>query len=122
MLSGDFIYDLTERLSVGAKYGLRIGEISTSRDDEDFVRSTAQLGIVRADYHVVKNWDLLFEGRALWLSEPGQVHYGALAGIYRHLGNNLKIGVGYNFGRFSDDLTDLTLDDQGVFVNVIGKF
>ncbi|WP_075997143.1 hypothetical protein [Salaquimonas pukyongi] len=122
VLSADFIYDLTERLSVGAKYGLRMGEISTSRDDDDFVPSTAHLGIVRADYHVVKNWDILLEARALWLEELEQVHYGVLAGIYRHIGNNLKVGVGYNFGRFSDDLTDLTLDDEGIFVNVVGKF
>jgi hypothetical protein len=27
---------------------------------------------------------------------------GALATIYRHLGSNLKIGVGYNFTDFSD--------------------
>ncbi|MCB1415218.1 MAG: transporter, partial [Nitratireductor sp.] len=122
VLSGDFIYDLSERLSVGAKYGVRMGEISTSRDEEDFVKSTAHLGIVRADYHVVKNWDILVEGRALWLEQLEQVDYGVLAGVYRHVGDNLKIGVGYNFGRFSDDLTDLTLDDKGFFVNVVGKF
>ena len=62
------------------------------------------------------------KGRALWLSELQQTNYGVLAGVYRHIGDNLKIGVGYNFGKFSDDLTDLTLDDEGVFVNVIGKF
>jgi hypothetical protein len=32
------------------------------------------------------------------------------------------VGVGYNFGRFSDDLRDLTLDDEGVFFNAVGKF
>lgn len=122
VLSADFVYDLSDRLSVGAKYGIRAGEVSASRDEADFVKSTAQLAIVRADYHVVKNWDVLLEGRALWLSELDQVNYGVLAGVYRHIGDNLKLGVGYNFGRFSDDLTDLTLDDEGVFVNVIGKF
>ena len=122
IVSADFIYDLNERLSVGAKYGIRVGEISASRTEENFTRSTAQLGILRADYHVVKNWDILLEARALKLSELEQVHYGALAGVYRHIGDNLKVGVGYNFGQFSDDLTDVTLDDSGVFVNVIGKF
>ena len=29
---------------------------------------------------------------------------------------------GYNFGSFSDDLRDLTLDDRGVFLNMVGKF
>jgi hypothetical protein len=30
--------------------------------------------------------------------------------------------VGYNFGQFSDDLTDLTTDDAGIFLNVIAQF
>ena len=35
-------------------------------------------------------------------------------------GEHLKAGVGYNFTDFSDDLTDLSYDHQGAFVNVIG--
>jgi hypothetical protein len=42
--------------------------------------------------------------------------------VYRHVGNNFKVGVGYNFGRFSDDLRDLKMDDRGVFLNMVGKF
>lgn len=121
ILSADFIYDLNERMSVGAKYGMRTGEVSISGDD-DFIKSTAHLAVARMDYHIVHNWDVLLEGRALWLDQLDQVEWGALVGIYRHIGNNLKVGAGYNFSRFSDDLTDLTLDDEGVFVNVIGKF
>ncbi len=56
------------------------------------------------------------------MSELQQVQYGALVGVYRQIGDNLKVGVGYNFGRFSDNLTDLTHDDGGVFLNVIGQF
>lgn len=122
VISADFIYDLNQWWAVGGKYGYRTGEISASRIEADFERSTAHLGIARLDYHLVKNWDLFGEVRGLWLSELEQVQYGALLGVYRHLGDNMKFGVGYNFGRFSDDLTDLTLDDEGVFVNVVGKF
>ncbi len=122
VVSADFIYDLNRYLSVGAKYGFRYGEVSTTRTSGDFVPSSAHLGILRADLHVVNNWDLLLEGRVLHLPEAGSTDYGALTAVYRHFGENMKAGVGYNFGRFSDDLTDLTLDDQGVFLNVIGKF
>jgi hypothetical protein len=45
---------------------------------------------------------------------------GALISIYRYLGENFKVGVGYNFTDFSDDLTDLGYDHQGVFFNLIG--
>ena len=84
--------------------------------------NSAHLGILRADLHVVRNWDFLVEGRVLHLSELEQTDYGFLAAVYRHLGNNLKIGAGYNFGRFSDDLTDLTYNDGGVFLNIVGKW
>ncbi len=122
VLEADFVYDLNERLSVGGKYGFRTGQIETVRGSGSFTDSTAHLAIARADIHVIDKWDVLLEARALWLEEVDQVEFGYLAGIYRHIGENLKVGVGYNFGRFSDDITDLTYDDQGVFINVVGKF
>ena len=47
---------------------------------------------------------------------------GALAMLYRYFGDHLKAGVGYNFTDFSEDLTDLSYDNHGVFFNVIGSF
>ena len=130
ILSADFTYDLVPWLSVGGKYGFRIGEVryrertasGASGFDGGWQRSSAHLGIVRSDLHIVRNWDALIEGRVLAMPEADTVDYGALVAIYRHVGDNFKVGVGYNFGRFSDDLRDLTLDDRGVFLNVVGKF
>ena len=122
ILSVDATYDLNEWLTVGAKYGYRTGAVSTTRDLDDFESSSAHLGILRADVALVKNWDLLVEGRVLHGVEARQTQYGFLAAAYRHIGNNMKIGVGYNFGSFSDNIADLTHDDGGVFLNVIGKF
>ena len=45
---------------------------------------------------------------------------GALLSIYRYLGENVKVGVGYNFTDFSEDLTDLSYDHQGFFFNLVG--
>ena len=45
---------------------------------------------------------------------------GALTAVSRYLGDNLKIGLGYNFADFSDDLTDLDYDHQGFFLNLTG--
>lgn len=56
------------------------------------------------------------------MPEAKTTDFGALAAVYRHVGENFKVGAGYNFGRFSDDLRDLSLDDRGMFVNFIGKF
>ena len=46
---------------------------------------------------------------------------GALVAVYRYLGKHFKVGAGYNFTDFSDDLTDLSYDHQGVFINLIGS-
>jgi hypothetical protein len=79
------------------------------------------LGILRTDYHVVKAWDAMAEARILWTPE-GTSQIGFVAALYRDMGENFKMGVGYNFGSFSDDLRDFVQDDQGVFVNLVGKF
>ena len=57
-----------------------------------------------------------------WLDLPDidQTRSGALVALYRYLGEHFKVGVGYNFTDFSDDLTDLSYDHQGVFINMIG--
>ena len=128
ILSADFTYDLFPWLSVGGKYGFRYGEIRERLLDGDresfsnWETSTAHLGIIRTDLHIVKNWDGLLEGRVMHMPEAKTTDYGALVALYRHVGENFKVGAGYNFGSFSDDLRDLTLDDRGVFLNVIGKF
>ncbi len=122
VLEADFIYDVNKHLSIGGKYGVRTGEIETVRGSGNFTDSTAHLAVARADIHVIDKWDIILEARALWLEEADQVNFGYLAGVYRHINDNLKIGVGYNFSNFSDDITDLTYDDEGVFINVVGKF
>jgi hypothetical protein len=55
------------------------------------------------------------------LPEAEDRRAGALVGMYQHIGENLKVGVGYNFTDFSDDLTDLSYNSQGVFFNFVGK-
>ena len=88
----------------------------------DWTESQAHLGIIRLDYHVVKEWDAMAEGRALWSPTTGTTDYGFVAAIYRELGDNFKIGLGYNFGDFSDDISHINHDNHGVFLNLIGKF
>ena len=122
IFSVDTVYDLTDRLTIGGKYGYREGEVALSRLDDDFVSSDAQLGVIRLDYHVVSKWDLLGEVRWLSTSLAEDDRFGALLGIYRHVGENTRIGVGYNFSSFSDDLTDFDDDSDGFFVNLTGKF
>ena len=121
ILSADATYDLTQEWSIGGKYAYRHGQLSMDRTDPVFYDSRAQLAIVRADWHFVHQWDALLEGRMLDLPDAQDRRSGALFAIYRHFGDNVKLGVGYNFTDFSDDLTDLSYDSQGAFINLIGK-
>ncbi len=71
---------------------------------------------------MVYEWDVMGELRYLDAQEAGDARTGALVGVYRHMGENFKLGVGYNFTDFSDNLTDLSYRSRGWFVNALGKF
>ncbi|WP_455375944.1 OmpA family protein [Kaarinaea lacus] len=122
IISLDMSYDLTQRWTVGGKYAHRFGELSLDRDNPQFFESDASLYIVRLDWHFTHRWDALIEGRLLDLPDAGDARSGFLVAAYRHLGEYIKFGVGYNFTDFSDDLTDLDYDSQGIFINAVGKF
>ncbi|MEP3050880.1 MAG: hypothetical protein ABJP48_07225 [Erythrobacter sp.] len=122
IFSLDVNYDLSETVTLGGKYGFRSGEVSVTRDSDVFVSSEAHLAVIRADFHITKEWDILIEGRGLFVTLADDSRIGALAAIYRHLGNNVKIGVGYSLSDFSDDLTDQSFTSSGPFINLLGKF
>jgi flagellar motor protein MotB len=116
----DLTYDLTANWSVGGKYAYRLGEASLDRVQPSFFDNTAQLAVLRLDWRFLKQWDTLAEVRQLGLPDINQRRRGVLAAIYHHVGKNLKVGVGYNFTDFSDELTDLKYNHRGIFVNLIG--
>lgn len=118
----DFNYDVSHKLTLGGKYGYRTGKVSLARESDEFVSSTAHLAVLRADYNIVAKWDVLLEGRVLWVTAADDLRAGALAAVYRHINNNVKIGVGYSLSDFSDDLTDQSYSSHGPFLNLLGKF
>jgi hypothetical protein len=121
VLSLDLDYDLTANWSVGGKYAYRLGQVSLDRVNPDFVDNSAHLSILRTDLRVWKHWEGSLEGRMLDLPDLDERRAGAVLSAYRYLGDHFKVGVGYNFTDFSDDLTDLSYDHQGVFVNLVGS-
>ncbi len=117
----DVTYDITKRFSLGGKYAYRLGQITLDRDEREFFDNSASLYVVRGDYRLGKNWELLLEGRMLDMPDLDERRGGALATVSHYLGDHLKIGVGYNFTDFSEDLTDLSYDHHGVFLNLAGS-
>ena len=116
------VYDLSKRLEVGAKLAYKMGDTRLTRGSGSWFETGAHLAVARARYNVVKQWDALFEYRWLETEDEKDEKHGALVGAYRHIGDHLQIGAGYNFTDFNDDLTDNDYDSNGWFFDVIGKY
>ncbi len=117
----DISYDVRPNLSVGGKYAYRLGQVSVDRNNPAFFDNDASLFVVRGDYRFRKNWEFLVEGRMLDMADLNEQRRGALATVSRYLGDHVKIGLGYNFTDFSDDLSDLSFEHRGFFLNLNGS-
>jgi hypothetical protein len=117
--SVDLMYELTPNLSLGGKYAYRLGEVSLDREDPEFFQNDAHLVVLRADWRLLQDWETSLEFRVLDLPDLDERRSGALIGVYRYVGDNMKVGVGYNFTDFSDDLTDLSYENRGFFINFL---
>jgi flagellar motor protein MotB len=117
----DVSYDLTQQWTVGGKYAYRLGVAALDRVNPQFFDNTAELYIVRIDWHFRQEWEGMIEGRALEMPDLNETRSGALVAIYRHLGKHVKAGLGYNFTNFSEDLTDMSFKSHGIFMNVVGS-
>jgi hypothetical protein len=95
--------------------------LSLDRENEQFFDNRAQLYILRTDLRFLGDWEGLLEGRMLDMTDLNEQRSGALVAVYRYVGKHVKVGAGYNFTDFSEDLTDLSFRQQGAFVNVIGS-
>jgi flagellar motor protein MotB len=116
----DVSFDLTDRWTIGGKYAYRLGQMSLDREDPEFFDNSAHLALLRADWRFLEGWEGMLEVRALELPDLDERRSGALVAVYRYLGRHFKVGVGYNFTDFSEELTDLSYDHQGAFLNMIG--
>ncbi len=117
----DVTYDVTNNFTLGGKYGYRLGRASLDREDPVFFDNNASLYVIRGDFRFRENWEALVEVRLLDMPDLNESRSGALAAISRYVGDHFKIGLGYNFSDFSDDLTDLSYDHSGVFLNLTGS-
>ncbi|WP_418119705.1 OmpA family protein [Variovorax sp. 350MFTsu5.1] len=119
----DATWDLNERWTLGGKYAWRRGELRASRDSSaPWFKSSAELAVLRVDWKLVRNWDWMLEWRTLRAKELKDRKSGWVTAAYYHVNENLKVGVGYNFTDYSDNLTDMSYRSKGWFLNVLGKF
>ena len=116
----DISYDITPNMTIGGKYAYRLGQVSLDRENPEYFDNNASLYVIRGDYRFLENYELLVEGRLLDMPDLNESKSGALAAVSRYFGDHVKLGLGYNFTDFSDDLTDLSYDRSGFFLNIVG--
>lgn len=121
ILSLEGIYEITQRLSIGGKYAYRKEEVKIDGSSKWF-DSSLDLSAIRLNYEVIKDWYAYGEYHILRDIEEDSYEHGAIIGVYKEIHKHLKVGAGYNFTEFDDDLSDLDYDAKGWFVNIIGKF
>jgi outer membrane protein assembly factor BamA len=121
VVSVDAEYDLNETWSIGGKLGYRMSELAPA-GTSIYSQNDAGLAVARITYHDPLDWDVMAEYRVLESYATKTRDTGFVVTAYRHINENVKLGLGYNFGRFSDDLLDTNQDHRGIFLNLVAKF
>ena len=105
----------------GTKVAIKEGRLQASRESGAWHDYGVALGIVRLQRHVIRKWEAVGEYRYLRDRHADTNRHGALIGAYRQLGDHAKIGVGFNFTEFSDDIRDAQYNHRGWFIDLVGK-
>jgi hypothetical protein len=116
----DINYDVSKRWQLGQKFAFRRSEIWV--DPTGWDHNEIYLWITRANYTIIKKWDGYIEYRTLWNELADDRKNGFLVAAYYSVNEHTKIGVGYNFTDFNDNLTHLDYNVGGLFVNIIKKW
>jgi hypothetical protein len=121
VLSLEGVYKPLPDWEFAAKLARREGEVRLGRMTGEWADSAATFAAGQVRYGVTGDWHALAEYRFLGVRDGGD-RQGFLVGVDRDVGRNFRIGVGYNFTDFSDDLTDFDYDHRGWFLNLVGKY
>lgn len=130
IFEAETIYDLNEHIDLGAKAAWKKTQQTFYRADFDGnlsnslpIQNDIYLLAVNAAYAVMNNWEVL--GEYHWKADRNtdDVHQGALVSLNKQIGRNLKLGIGYNFSDFHDDLVHKDdYEAHGFFINMLGTF
>lgn len=118
------IYSLNARIDLGAKFAYKHKFEQFKRESGELIPAESDIYLTgfSASYSVMKDWDVT--GEYHWKQDDSldNLEQGALVSVNKQLSDNFKVGIGYNFSSFEDDLVhEDDYDAQGVFINLIGK-
>ena len=121
VLSLEGIYKASSHWEFAAKAARREGEVRYGRGSGAWFDSATTFLAGQVRYDLRQQWHALAEYRVLDVDNGG-TRSGFLAGVDRDINPNFRIGLGYNFTDFSDDLTNFDYDHRGFFLNLTGVY
>jgi hypothetical protein len=121
IVSLEGVYKFDEKWEFAVKYATRIGEARYGRGSGEWFDSQTSFYAGQVRYDIFYKWHGLFEYRVLEVKDGG-IKQGYMVGVDRDITKNLRVGAGYNFTDFSDDLTKLDYRYRGWFVNIVGTY
>ncbi|KRG72121.1 hypothetical protein ABB29_00430 [Pseudoxanthomonas dokdonensis] len=121
VLSMEGTYKRDQHWEFSGKVARREGEVRFGRGTGAWFDSATTFAAAQLRYELRQQWHALAEYRWLDVDDGGTTD-GWLVGLDRDIGQNFRLGVGYNFTQFSDDLTDFDYDHKGWFLNVVGSY
>ena len=121
VLSFEGVYHPLQDWEFAAKVARREGEVRMGRMTGAWADSSATFVSTQVRYGITTDWNALAEYRWLGVKDGGD-RGGFLVGLDRDIGRNFRIGAGFNFTDFSDDLTDFDYDHRGWFLNLVGRY
>lgn len=114
------VYEWNENWSTSFKVAHRQGSLRY-KGEKEWYSSGANLHAARVNFNYA-DFEYQVEYRTLRTSLAKDRKDGFVTSIYHNVTDNAKIGVGYNFTDYNDDLTRLNYRSKGWFVNVVGSF
>ena len=119
VFSVDTVYDLNNKWQLGEKIAYKKGEVKLNSLSSEWTNNETYLWVNSLNYKYNRNINLYTEYRILDNNLAEDRKEGFLIGGFTRLENDIKLGIGYNFTDFNDDLTDLNYKAKGWFVNLI---
>lgn len=116
------VYQLDDRWELGGKLSWRGGEVRDAIAAGPWVESSVGFGAAQLRYRWASDWDGLLEYRRLHERESDTTRQGWLIGVDRRISEHFRIGAGYNFTDFSDNLANLDYTYEGWFLNFVGVY
>ncbi len=115
IISLEGIYDLDTRWQLAEKVAYKHSAIEL--DPDNWGTNDLYLWINRINYHLLFQWDLSAEYRILKDIQADDQKSGFLVAAYYQINPHNRLGIGYNFTDFNDNLAYLNYHSAGFFVN-----